>query len=222
MINIDGEFYIDPRETSVSEFQQCIDAAECTSENYIEHRCVGRDATHYRCNIGRPGGSSLPANCISSRGAEEYCAFKGKRLCTKEEWRKACRGPANTRYPWGDHSWDIEHNWCICNVDSHGDSNCSFHDHGSGTPCAQAELSGVINCPGCLYFHSTTSGECSFNNLFDIIGNVAEWVIDDDGSYVGMGGSFGTGDMAADCDNTSYPSPDIEYDWRNFGIRCCW
>ncbi len=38
--------------------------------------------------------------------AEAACAAEGKRLCTAEEWEKACKGPANTIYSWGD-DWDV-------------------------------------------------------------------------------------------------------------------
>ncbi len=33
--------------------------------------------------------------------AKEKCAMVGKRLCTEREWEKACRGPENWLYPYG-------------------------------------------------------------------------------------------------------------------------
>jgi serine/threonine protein kinase/formylglycine-generating enzyme required for sulfatase activity len=34
-------------------------------------------------------------------GAETACASQGKRLCSEEEWEKACKGPDNLRFPYG-------------------------------------------------------------------------------------------------------------------------
>lgn len=34
--------------------------------------------------------------------AEEHCASKGKRLCTADEWERACKGPENRIYSYGD------------------------------------------------------------------------------------------------------------------------
>lgn len=35
--------------------------------------------------------------------AEKLCADQGKRLCTADEWEKACKGPGNTAYSYGDY-----------------------------------------------------------------------------------------------------------------------
>lgn len=34
--------------------------------------------------------------------AQAACAEAGKRLCTEDEWERACRGPENRRYSYGD------------------------------------------------------------------------------------------------------------------------
>ncbi len=35
-------------------------------------------------------------------GAKDVCKKQGKRLCTDNEWEKACKGPGNLRYPYGN------------------------------------------------------------------------------------------------------------------------
>jgi hypothetical protein len=35
-------------------------------------------------------------------GAKDICEKQGKRLCTDQEWEKACKGPKNLRYPYGN------------------------------------------------------------------------------------------------------------------------
>ncbi len=38
---------------------------------------------------------------VSYSGAEAACSSQGKRLCSEEEWEKACKGPDNLRFPYG-------------------------------------------------------------------------------------------------------------------------
>ena len=55
-----------------------------------------------------PGGNPVkPAAKVTWQQADEACARLGKRLCTEEEWEKACKGPANWIYSYGD-TFDLE------------------------------------------------------------------------------------------------------------------
>ena len=47
----------------------------------------------------------LPAGKVSYKDATEACEKVGKRLCTALEWEKACKGPGNYIYTYGD-TWD--------------------------------------------------------------------------------------------------------------------
>lgn len=38
----------------------------------------------------------------SALDAESWCKEAGKRLCTEEEWERACSGPGKLRYPYGN------------------------------------------------------------------------------------------------------------------------
>jgi hypothetical protein len=44
----------------------------------------------------------FPQGYISEVQAEDACAASGKRLCTPDEWKTACMGPARTTFPYGD------------------------------------------------------------------------------------------------------------------------
>ncbi len=46
--------------------------------------------------------NAIPTSNVSRDEAEQLCATKGKRLCTELEWERACKGPENTTYEYGD------------------------------------------------------------------------------------------------------------------------
>lgn len=45
---------------------------------------------------------ATPKTNVSLQEAELLCQKAGKRLCTEEEWEKACKGPSNTKFPYGN------------------------------------------------------------------------------------------------------------------------
>ncbi|MDI1435281.1 formylglycine-generating enzyme family protein [Polyangium sorediatum] len=45
---------------------------------------------------------AIPTTNVSQAEAAELCAGQQKRLCTELEWERACKGPQNTAYPYGD------------------------------------------------------------------------------------------------------------------------
>ena len=45
---------------------------------------------------------TLPKVDVTWGEAESLCAEQGKRLCTEQEWQKACTGPQNFAYSYGD------------------------------------------------------------------------------------------------------------------------
>lgn len=45
---------------------------------------------------------AIPTTNVTRDEAEALCTAKGKRLCTELEWERACKGPENTTYEYGD------------------------------------------------------------------------------------------------------------------------
>ena len=45
---------------------------------------------------------AIPTTNVTRDEAARHCASKSKRLCMELEWERACKGPNNTRYEYGD------------------------------------------------------------------------------------------------------------------------
>jgi len=115
-----------------------------------------------------------PISLVSRSDAAAYCAWRGKRLPTEDEWEHAARGPEGLRYPWGDSWFPTYANWY--------DRPREGGDRVDGAS--------LWATPG-----SYSDGRSPYG-VFDMTGNVAEWVADDyrglDGLGILKGGSWFT------------------------------
>lgn len=137
-----------------------IDQFEVTNAQYIEcveaHRCFPVNNSEYRDPIYK----NHPMVNISWHEASEYCEWRGARLPTEAEWEKAARGGLEDAiYPWGD---DLSNNQAnLCDVG-----------------CNQGLQRDTVINDG--YPETAPVGSFAPNGygLFDMAGNVAEWVAD--------------------------------------------
>jgi len=68
----------------------------------LHHGYGGIDYTRERTFRATPGREQMPAVQVTWFGARLYCASRGNRLPSEDEWEAAARGAGNRRYPWGD------------------------------------------------------------------------------------------------------------------------
>jgi len=104
------------------------------------------------CNLGHEERADHPLNCVAYYGAEQYCGHVGGRVCTEDEWLAACKGSEGRAFPYGQ-SYDAE----ACNARS-----------------SAAVVAGELTGTAAVKSHAGCEGGLA--GLYDMAGNVAEWV----------------------------------------------
>ncbi len=161
----------------------------------------------------RPG--VVPNGYVSGDVAKAACARAGKRLCREPEWRVACGGEGRTRFPYGD-AWDPTG----CNVFREAHPAAVLHDDAS-IEHSDPRLN-VVAARGKALLRKTGETErCTSrwgtDAIFDMVGNLDEWIDDDEGVFVG---GFYSRSTRSGCDARVSAHPRGYYDY-SLGFRCC-
>ncbi|MDZ7815135.1 MAG: SUMF1/EgtB/PvdO family nonheme iron enzyme [Planctomycetota bacterium] len=134
---------------------------------------------------------SIPMNYVDWYRAKELCEQQGKRLCSEDEWIRACHTSGEpgqyNRYSYGD-KFVLSN----CNV-----QNTKPVASGSYEKCK------------------------SYYGAFDMVGNVYEWVVpaDSENPIYTLGGAFGEG-AGASCYKAGAGYQPV-YFQVHIGFRCC-
>lgn len=159
--------------------------------------------------------TAVPNGYLSGIVARRACENAGKRLCSSSEWTMACRGQRATKFPYGD-----RYQQGTCNVwrEAHpavllyGDASKNHLD--PRLNLAQGDAGPLLRKTGETMDCRSQWGS---DAVFDMVGNLDEWVDDERGAF--QGGFFARSTREG-CDariNTHPP----QYSDYSLGVRCC-
>lgn len=156
-----------------------------------------------------------PSGYLTGLVAESACAAAGKRLCALEEFTAACRGEDDTQFPYGD-----SYEEGVCNVFREDHPAAILHGNAS-VGHLDPRLNKVRAKGKPLLRPTGATPRCrsrwGADAVYDLVGNLDEWVDDEDGAFAG---GFYSRSTRAGCDAviTSHPKNYLDY---STGVRCC-
>jgi formylglycine-generating enzyme required for sulfatase activity/tRNA A-37 threonylcarbamoyl transferase component Bud32 len=211
-VRITRDYFIDATEVTVESYATCMKDKTCSTPRFKTMRGRGAPPSIAFCNTTTdPSFARQPINCVNYEQAVVFCKHEGKRLPSEAEWEYAARGADGRTYPWGEG----EAHSCRYAITGGAEGSCGARK-------------------GTYEVATTIDGKSPFG-LFDMSGNVWEWVADDFYEYgkdeqvdpilpprspkgVIRGGSWDYSSTAAKA--FSRMSLERAYALNNVGFRC--
>lgn len=188
-------FLMDVAEVTLGEYQLCSACGTCPELKVID----GVDGLEH-CTVAT-NAVERAANCVTYEEAATFCKWVGGRLPTNAEWELAYRGAQNRKFPWGDAAPDRTRAKICFTL-----PNEECVDAYPGEPPAVARAAGR-----------------SPEGIYDLLGNVDEWVTGDPDParaprQVLRGGNMQQTSPTTEAELIRDASPKIRL--PNFGFRC--
>lgn len=166
-----------------------------------------------------------PQGYISGAQAATACEHAGKRLCTAEEWVTACRGPKNTRYPYGNTRQAGVCNDRLDRPTGHPVQRLFRETQPPGANAAKMWTPAFMNDPRLDELPDTVAVSGAFprcSNAYgvvDMVGNLHEWIADPEGTFLG-GYFMDTLQNGHGCEYRTRAHGFTYHDYST-GFRCC-
>jgi sulfatase modifying factor 1 len=158
-----------------------------------------------------------PQGYISGKQAAAACKASGKRLCKPREWKTACKGPDKQQFGYGQ-----KRQPGTCN--DQGRSGMGLL-HGREIAQGKGFVWNNMNdpqlnqLPGTLAETGSHEGCTNGYGVYDMVGNIHEWVDDPAGTF--QGGYYL--DVEQNGDGCGYRTDAHEFAYHDYstGFRCC-
>ncbi|MEM1028959.1 MAG: SUMF1/EgtB/PvdO family nonheme iron enzyme [Myxococcota bacterium] len=163
--------------------------------------------------VSRPG--VVPNGHVRGTDAVVACREAGKRLCTWDEWQRACRGETQEQHPYGP-----TYERGRCNVFREAHPAAVLHDDASRGHTDPRLNQVTVNGKPLLRKTGATP-DCASrwgdDAIYDMVGNLDEWVDNPDGEFAG---GFYARSATEGCERHTSAHPLIYGDYST-GVRCC-
>lgn len=240
-------FWMDQTEVSVAQFQKFVDETGYITEVEKNHSGQTMNTVENTWSINpkadwlHPHGtndeeeSDHPVSQVTWNDAVAYCEWAGRSLPTEAQWEKAARGTNGYSFPF---EFDDQYVYCL---------NSNFSDQSLGAKRSKDGCDDGYKYAAPVYedfYCRSYLGSCASvldnpYNLYNMLGNVTEWVMDDwNGKFYRSipssnpvniknseqkcirGGSWGSVPEKTRPTNRDYDLADAAYD--TLGFRCAY
>ncbi len=190
---------------------------------HIDHFCIDRWEAHLEgrspyevpeSGVAATAGGVVPQGYISGDVAATACAAAGKRLCSSQEWLRACGGATGTTYPYGD-----VYDSTACNEGRTGHPMEELFGDAVNWMPEQMNDPRLNQLPNSLDRTGANPACVSAEGVYDLHGNLHEWVADADGVF--RGGFYV--DAVINGVGCSYRTTAHSRSYHDYstGFRCC-
>ncbi|GEM_PF-1642486 len=180
-------YWIDQTEVSVAQFQQFVDETGYQTEaekshsgqtmNIIENKWSENSSANwlYPHGTNQEADPDHPVTQVTWNDAMAYCEWAGRALPTEAQWEKAARGTQGFYFPFEN---DDDYVYCL---------NANFSDQSLGAKRSKDGCNDGYKFTAPVYedfYCISYLGECASvldnpYNIYNMLGNVSEWVLDD-------------------------------------------
>ncbi len=210
-----------PADMVVIEARFCVDRFEASLERLDDRgQVTGAHPANQSPGTQRVRARSLrgvlPQAHISQEQAARACQEAGKRLCSRDEWRTACRGAPATRFPYGERK-----RRGACNDEAREPLAEVAPKAGPSSPWGVD----VMNDPRLHLVAGAAARTGRFDRcqseagVLDMVGNLHEWTSEPEGTMRG-GFYLDASSLGQGCDYAA-TGHDTRYHDYSTGFRCC-
>jgi len=157
---------------------------------------------------------AMPQAYVSEQQAGDACRRAGKRLCTAAEWTAACMGPSRTRYPYGDVNEPGR-----CNDDGRSPVVATWGFKKSTFTWDKMNAPFLNQMDDTLSRAGDRQGCTNGYGVYDMVGNLHEWVEDAKGTF--YGGYYQDTHQHGDGCAYKTTAHSVTYHDYSTGFRCC-
>lgn len=185
----------------------CIDRWEASLKDHAPYEVP-------TSGLAQTASSVVPQGYSSGEVAEVACQAAGKRLCTSQEWLRACRGPQQTKYPYGNRYIPS-----ACNEGRPVHPVVELFGTAADWSPRQMNDARLNQLPNGLGLTGSHPACMSVEGVYDLHGNLHEWVADASGIF--RGGFYVDAEINGEGCSYRTTAHGRSYHDYSTGFRCC-